>query len=185
MTRLLFQFILLHTVLANYPITHKVFLHFTVDNQDLGVVLLGLYGDIAPYTALNFKGFATGEFTSKTTGAALSYKGSEIYRVVPDFFIIGGDSTVNESIYGKEFEDETFKGKHDRPGVLSMYNKGPNTNGSQFIITLAPIPWLDGKNVAFGQVIEGMEVLRVIESLGTKTGKPKKSIMVKECGLVS
>ena len=190
MTRQLFLFILLHTVLANYAITHKVFLHFTVDNEELGGVLLGLYGDIAPYTALNFKGIATGKFTSKATGAALSYKGSEIYRVVPDFIIIGGDitrgdGTGNESIYGKEFEDETFKVKHDRPGILSMYNKGPNTNGSQFIITMAPIPWIDGKNVAFGEVIEGMEVLRVVESLGTKTGKPKKSIRVKECGLVS
>lgn len=165
-------------------------MNFSVDNEDLGGVVLGLYGDIAPDTALNFKGIATGKFTSKTTGAVLSYKGSEIYKVVPDFFIIGGDiirgdGTGNESIYGKDFKDETFKVKHDRPGILSMYNTGPNTNGSQFIITLAPLPWLDGKNVAFGEVIEGMEVIRVIESLGTKTGKPKKSIRVKDCGLVS
>jgi len=124
-------------------------------------------------------------------GKSLHYKGSIFHRVIPAFMIQGGDITRGNgtggvSIYGARFEDENFKLKHDRVGLLSMANAGPRTNGSQFFITTVLTPWLDGKHVVFGRVTSGMEVVKEIEKYGTaRDGTPKAELTVVESGQLS
>jgi len=92
------------------------------------------------------------------------------------------DGTGGRSIYGGKFEDENFILKHTGPGILSMANSGPNTNGSQFFLTLDKTEWLDNKHVVFGQLLAGLDVLRKVEKYGTKAGKPTEKLIVSACG---
>ncbi|KAH7825771.1 peptidyl-prolyl cis-trans isomerase, cyclophilin-type [Monocercomonoides exilis] len=146
-----------------------------------------LFADVCPRTAENFRQFCTGE--AKRGILPIGYKNSIFHRIIRNFIIQGGDfvrgdGSGSTSIYGETFPDENFLLKHSAPGLLSMANSGPNTNGCQFFITCAPTPNLDGKHVVFGRVIDGMSVVRLIEqaSVTPQTKRPLHPIIIKECG---
>lgn len=168
-------------------VTHKVFFEVAVDGKNIGRIEFGLFGDQVPKTADNFRAICTGEKGVGKSGKKLHYKDSPFHRVIPEFMLQGGDITHGngrggESIYGQKFADENFAIRHTSPGLLSMANAGPNTNGSQFFITTVPTPWLDGKHVVFGTVIKGMEVVKAIEKLGSSSGTTKGDIVIVDCG---
>ncbi|KAI9292143.1 putative cyclophilin [Neoconidiobolus thromboides FSU 785] len=145
---------------VNMNFTSCVYFDIKLRDKNLGRVVFGLYGNVVPKTAENFRALATGEL-------GYGFKGSLFFRVVKDFMIEGGDFTLNNgngghSIYGADFEDENFTIKHSY-GTLSMANDGPNSNGSQFFITTVDIHRLDGKYVAFGRVLKGMNIVHQIE----------------------
>uniref|UniRef100_A0A8C8D593 E3 SUMO-protein ligase RanBP2 n=1 Tax=Oncorhynchus tshawytscha TaxID=74940 RepID=A0A8C8D593_ONCTS len=158
----------------------QVYLSISADDEPLGMVTIELFSHIVPKTAENFRALCTGQ-------KGFGLRNSVFHRIVPDFMCQGGDltnqdGTGGKSIYGNKFEDENFDVRHTGPGLLSMANHGRDTNNSQFFITLKKAEHLDFKHVAFGFVREGMDVVRRMGELGTKTGKPSKKIVITECG---
>ena len=164
----------------------RVFFDIEASGKPLGRIIMQLRADVVPKTAENFRALCVGSHTN-TRGKLLTYKGSTFHRVITDFMIQGGDFTAGngtggESIYGPEFADENFQLRHTGPGILSMANAGPNTNGSQFFLTTVPTPHLDGKHVVFGKVTSGMHVVRGIERLGSSSGKTRGHVKIADCG---
>ncbi|KXS97539.1 hypothetical protein AC579_567 [Pseudocercospora musae] len=165
-----------------------VFFDITLGGEPLGRIKMELFADITPRTAENFRQFCTGE-TKNHLGKPLGYKGSKFHRVIKDFMLQGGDflngdGTGSASIYGtSSFADENFELRHDREGLLSMANSGPNTNGCQFFITTVPTPHLNGKHVVFGKVVDGLDVVKKIENVRTRPGdRPQQDVVIAQCG---
>eukprot|EP00455_Lapot_gusevi_P006472 TRINITY_DN12769_c0_g1_i2.p1 TRINITY_DN12769_c0_g1~~TRINITY_DN12769_c0_g1_i2.p1 ORF type:complete len:187 (-),score=31.14 TRINITY_DN12769_c0_g1_i2:144-704(-) len=171
---------------ASNPDNPVVFFDITIGGHNAGRIVMELYADVVPRTAENFRQFCTGEF--RKGDVPLGYKNSQFHRIIKDFMIQGGDFVKGDgtgcmTIYGDKFEDESFAKTHNGPGLLSMANSGPNSNGCQFFITCNKCSWLDGKHVVFGKVIAGLLTVRKIENVATgPNNKPKLPVIITQCG---
>merc|ERR1712187_158124 len=171
-------------------ITHRTFLDIAIGEKTVGRIVMGLYGNQVPKTVENFRALCTGEKGTGKSGKPLHYKGSNFHRIIPDFMCQGGDftqgdGTGGESIYGEKFEDENFHVKHTKAGLLSMANHDPNSNGSQFFITMRETEHLDGQHVVFGEVLEGYgDVVEKMAKVGSKSGETSQKVVMEDSGVL-
>ena len=182
---------LVATVMAEplAEITQKVYFDIEVDGASAGRIVMGMFGNTVPKTTKNFATLADGSAGKGNSGKDLHFKGSKFHRIIPGFMAQGGDftngnGTGGESIYGNKFNDENFDLQHTKPYLLSMANSGANTNGSQFFITFKSTPWLNGRHVVFGEVIEGTEVVDELEKIGSGSGATSKTAIIADCGIL-
>lgn len=163
-----------------------VFFDISIGGQPAGRIKMELFADTTPKTAENFRQLCTGEL--RKNGRAQGYKGCAFHRVIKGFMIQGGDFLSGDgkgctSIYGENFPDENFHLRHVGPGLLSMANSGPDSNGCQFFVTCDACEWLDGKHCVFGKVVDGMLCVRKVENVPAgQSSKPKLPIVITECG---
>merc|ERR1711968_290087 len=165
-----------------------VFFDMEIGGAPAGRIEFELFADVTPKCAENFRALCTGEKGVGKSGKPLHYKGSKFHRVITEFMCQGGDFTAGngtggESFYGSKYPDENFIKKHNKPGLLSMANAGPGTNGSQFFITTVVTSWLDGKHVVFGEIIDdgtSMEIVKKVEAVGTNSGTTSKQVTIKD-----
>eukprot|EP00929_Paragymnodinium_shiwhaense_P077797 TRINITY_DN40144_c0_g1_i1.p2 TRINITY_DN40144_c0_g1~~TRINITY_DN40144_c0_g1_i1.p2 ORF type:complete len:245 (+),score=69.84 TRINITY_DN40144_c0_g1_i1:99-833(+) len=166
----------------------RVFLDVAVGRRAVGRLRFELFNDVLPITSENFRCLCTGETGLGYWLRPRWYKHTKMHRIIPGLMVQGGDFNygngyMGESIYAQSFRDEKFAYKHSKRGVLSMANNGQrHTNNSQFFVTFAPAPWLDGQHVVFGHMIDGFEVLDKIEAEGCEGGQPKRKVWVHNCG---
>ncbi|KAM7536992.1 hypothetical protein Aperf_G00000068465 [Anoplocephala perfoliata] len=169
-------------------VTDKVYFDITIGGRPEGRIVIGLFGEVVPKTVANFKAFAEGY---EKNGTIYGYAGTIFYSVLSKVLIEGGDVTNGDgtggfSIYGDKFDDENFELKHDDKGHVSMASKAINSNKSQFLITLTKTPWLDGCEVLFGKVIEGMDVVEKIGRVETGfRSRPLVEVKIASSGVLT
>ncbi|KAM4772287.1 putative inactive peptidyl-prolyl cis-trans isomerase-like 6 [Rhinophrynus dorsalis] len=165
-----------------------VYLDIKINEKHIGRLLFELFSDICPKTCENFQKLCTGEEGASLSGLKLHYKDSIFHRIVKNGWIQGGDilsgkGNGGESIFGETFEDENFAVSHNKRGILGMANKGRHSNGSQFYITMQAAPYMDRRSVAFGQLVEGSDVLQEMEDIPTYNERPNVECKVTNCGI--
>lgn len=188
-----FIFVIFERIISlTSPENIRVFMSISINNKSVGKMKFELFTKDAPLTVANFKALIEGNmiYLKNENQIKLSYKNSTIHRIIPGFVVQGGDFTHGNgygghSIYGDNFMDEKFIHKHQTRGMLSMANRGQNTNSSQFFITLGNHGHLDGRHVVFGKLYDGWDVLNKIESCGSQGGKVSDIVRIEDCGVVS
>ncbi|KAK2644348.1 hypothetical protein Ddye_019543 [Dipteronia dyeriana] len=167
-----------------------MFFELSIDSHPMGRLVIRLFADSIPITTKNFWALCTGEKGIDNIRKPLHYKGKPFHCMMTGFmfqvgYFINRNRAGGKSIYDASFTDENFVNQPIGPGILSIANTGSGMKGSQFFICTSKTEWLDGKHVDFGQIVERFNVMKVVEMVGSRSGKTTKTIMVSDCGKLS